>query len=121
MARLIRAARQGQSETCSWKSLAKLGMEAHHAASTDVLSLGHDHFQLASSVVNIIAKEFMHRTNCFFFCNENLKQNCRPVVVVRVVTIEGIIVLGNLVYSIHLMPSKMPCYRKAGPHLCKFI
>lgn len=59
MARLIRAARQGQSETCSWKSLAKLGMEAH-AASTDVLSLGHDHFQLASSVVNIIAEGLMH-------------------------------------------------------------
>jgi hypothetical protein len=41
-------------------------MEAH-AASTDVLSLGHDHFQLASSVVNITAKGFMHTTNCFFW------------------------------------------------------
>jgi hypothetical protein len=60
-------------------------MEAH-AASTDVLSLGHDHFQLASSVVNITAKGFMHTTNCFFFGNKNLKQSHRPVVVVRVVT-----------------------------------
>ena len=110
MARLIRAARQGQSETCSWKSLAKLGMEAHHAASTDVLSLGHDHFQLASSVVNIIAKEFMHTTNCFFFCSENLKQNRRPVVVVRVVTHNrGNYCIGQLGVLHPSHAKQMPC------------